>query len=107
MQTFRGTAAATDSTGATATGGFPTSPELSVTPLYIAATLSLPPAQRAQYGDVRLEIYLTQRSTDSLADSVFSPPGSYKELKLEPFLEQLDPILDGTLIKSLWDSTLN
>lgn len=105
MQTFQGSAA-TNSDGV-ASGTMPTAPELSVTPLYMAATVSLPPAQRAQYGDVRLEIYLTQRSTDTLAETVFAAPGTYKELELEPFLKQIDPVLDGTAIKSLWDSVLN
>jgi hypothetical protein len=105
MQTFQGSAAT--STDGVATGAMPTAPELSVTPLYMAATISLPPAQRAQYGDVRLEVYLTQRSTNTLAETVFAPPGTYKELELEPFLKQIDPVLDGTMIKSLWDSVLN
>jgi hypothetical protein len=104
LQTFHGSAATTAEADSSA---MPTSPELSVTPLYMAATVTLPPLQRAQYGDVRLEIYLTQRSTDSLAESVFAAPATYNELKLEPFLKQVDPVLDGTAIKSLWDSVLN
>jgi hypothetical protein len=108
MQTFQRVAAATDTSSADAgREAIPTAPELSVTPLYMAATVSLPPAQRAQYGDVHLEINLTQRSTDTLAETVFSAPNNYNELKLEPFLKQIDPVLDGTAIKSLWDSVLN
>jgi hypothetical protein len=106
MQTFQGVGA-TSGTDATDLGAMLTAPQLSVTPLYMAATVNLPPAQRAQYGDVRLEINLTQRSTDALSETVFAQPGTYSELKLEPFLKQVDPILDGTAIKSLWDSVLN
>jgi hypothetical protein len=106
MQTFQ-RVAATSVNSTTDTGAMSTAPELTVTPLYMAATISLPPAQRAQYGDVRLEIYLTQRSTEALPETVFAQPGAYSELKLEPFLKQVDPILDGTAIKSLWDSVLN
>ena len=37
----------------------------------------------------------------------FAAPGTYSELKLDPFLKQIDPFLDGRAIQSLWNSTFN
>jgi hypothetical protein len=60
---------------------------LSVTPLYMAATISLPPAQRAQYGDVRLEVYLTQRSTEYTGRDGLRPTGHLQGIGTRTLLE--------------------
>jgi hypothetical protein len=80
------------------------SPRIGATPLYMAATVVMPPLQRSQMGDVRLEIYLTQRSTDALKETVFAAPTGYKEVKLELMLKELDPVLDGRVLSSIWDA---
>jgi hypothetical protein len=56
---------------------------------------------------VRFELALTQHGTDTLPDSVFMAPTAYKQLKLEPYLKQTDPIFDGTGIESLWNMGLS
>lgn len=76
------------------------------TPLTLTTKVTLPPLQRARYGDVLFTLRLASRKTDALADTVFNAPGGYKAYDIQPALKQLDPILDGSAWISLWDTTL-
>jgi len=78
---------------------------IGVTPLYLAITV-IPPTQFKKQGDFRMEINLTQRSTDTLPQSVFAQPNDYKAFDLEPLLKQADPILDGSWYKTMVESML-
>lgn len=76
---------------------------LGATPLHLAVTVEMPPLQRATVGDVRFELALTRRDTDALSDTVFAAPSDYKQVKTEPYLKKLDPILNGSALNSLYD----
>lgn len=76
------------------------------TPLTITTKVTLPPLQRARFGDVLFTLRLASRSTDALANTVFNAPGGYKTYDIQPALKKLDPILDGSAWISLWDKVL-
>ena len=76
------------------------------TPLLLTTKVTLPPLQRAQFGDILFTLRLASRNTDALANTVFSAPGGYKTYDIQPGLKKLDPILDGSAWISLWDKAL-
>lgn len=80
---------------------------LGATPLHIAVTVEMPPLQRATVGDIRFEMALTRRDTGELAGTVFDAPSDYKQLKTEPYLKKLDPLLNGSALNSLYDLALS
>lgn len=76
------------------------------TPLQMSVSVALPPLQRAAIGDIRFDLALTRRSTDTLPNSVFTAPNSYTRWKPEPYLKKLDPYLNGSALKSFYDKIL-
>ena len=64
--------------------------EFGGTPLYMAATITPPPLQRAAMGEVRMELQLLSRNTGKLAATVFDAPASYEHMPLEPFFKKFD-----------------
>ena len=76
---------------------------MEVTPVYMAITVTPPPLVRAEIGDVRFDVKLTQSSTAPLADGVFAAPSGYKKTELEPLLNETDKLLDGTYFNLFWD----
>lgn len=60
-------------------------------------TTVLPPLQRASTGDVREEIALTRRSTDTITESVFEAPAGYKQVKLDPYLNKYKDLIKGKI----------
>ncbi len=73
------------------------------TPLLVMTNITLPPLQRARFGDVLFTMRLSQRNTDPLANTVFDVPQGYKSYDIQPALKKLDPVLDGSAWISLWD----
>ncbi len=65
------------------------------TPLYLSARVTPPALQRAQTGDILMELKLTQRTTTPLSNTIFDAPSGYKRYDIEPALKQLDPVMDG------------
>ncbi|MBV9470944.1 MAG: hypothetical protein JO316_05460 [Abitibacteriaceae bacterium] len=60
-------------------------------------TTVLPPLQRASAGDVREEVVLTRRSTDTVAPTVFEAPTGYKQVQLDPYFKKYKDLLKGKM----------
>lgn len=67
------------------------------TPVRIYYSAIFPPMQRSEVGDIREEISLTHRSTDTIAATVFDTPTGYKQIKLDPYLKQYQDLMQGKL----------
>jgi hypothetical protein len=62
------------------------------TPLELNLTLSPPASAMGMAGEVRAQIVLVQRNTDTLAPTVFEAPANYKKLNMVPVWKQLDAL---------------
>lgn len=79
---------------------------LSATPLQLSISVVPPPLQRAATGDIHFDLALTQRSTGTLAPTVFTAPSGYTRWNPESYLKKLDPYLNGSAIKKAYDEML-
>lgn len=67
------------------------------TPVRIYYSAIFPPMQRSEVGDIREEIALTHRSTDTIASAVFEAPTGYKQVHLDSYLKQYQDLMQGKL----------
>ena len=74
------------------------------TPLLATVKVTLPPLQRAQYGDILFTLRLSARNNNTLGNTVFEAPSGYTKYDIQPALKKLDPILDGSAWISLMDA---
>jgi hypothetical protein len=68
------------------------------TPIYMAMTMKLPPAQGAEFGDLRIESMLQKRHTNDLAEKVFSEPDGYEKVPLQPKIKQYNDMINQQLV---------
>lgn len=77
------------------------------TPLFLSMRVTPPALQRAQTGDILMELKLTQRTTTDLLPTVFDAPSGYKRYDIEPALKQIDPVMDGRAWEKSIDAAMS
>ena len=78
----------------------PDSPEFkrTATPLAMYMTVTPPDEFKAKWGELRAEMNLVRRGTETLRDSIFEAPTDYKHIPMPDFNKQMEDI--GNAAKS-------